>query len=213
MNNQKNQIIVLCCLTAVVLGVGVFKVVGGNKPTPAHKDSTPAKVEQSSMAKSEEPTAAEDDAGPMVATQVNETSGYQARDPFTPQVVEPARQAERQQSTSSRPTPLVARDSRLPLPMITPLPTQPIDFSPSGRQANTQSDQPDPASVLRLTGVIEGSSNVAIIRGEEGARYIVREGQSIDGGYVVQSISRKGVSLRSGSKTIILALGSPPNKK
>ena len=210
MNNQKKQIIVLCCLIAVVLGLGVFKVVGGNKPTPALKDSTPAKVEQSSTAKSEEPTAAEGDAGPMAAAQVSETSGYQARDPFTPQVVEPARQAERQQSTSSGPTPLVARDSRLPLPMITPLP---IGFSPSGQQANTQSDQPDPASVLRLTGVIEGSSNVAIIRGEEGARYIVREGQSLDGKYVVQSISRNGVRLRSGSKTIILVLGSPPSKK
>lgn len=206
--NQKNQMIVLCCLVAVVLGLGVFKVMGGSKGTVS-KGKQVAAIEQSTQAMPDEPSGSLEVTVPSAAPAVSETPEYAARDPFTPQVVPDL--GRKGSPVSSRQTPLAAQASRLPLPMMTLLPTQPIAFGPPDNRQETQ--ETNPVSALRLTGVVEGSCNVAIIRGEGGARYIVREGQSIDGKIVVQSISRNGVRLRSGGKTYVLTLGSPPSRK
>lgn len=207
MHNQRTQIIVFCCLIAVVLGLGVFKVIGGNKPNNPTSPDQAAAVEQSTQAKPDEPSDAERDAGPPKATQVSAVPAYKPRDPFIPQVIEESYSS--RNALRNRPTPLVSRMPKLPLPLITPLHPQPIDFGPN----SVSQAAPDPTSVLRLTGVIEGSCSVAIIRGEGGARYIVREGQSIDGKFLVQSISRTGVRLRYAGKTYILSLGAPPASK
>jgi hypothetical protein len=63
----------------------------------------------------------------------------------------------------------------------------------------------DPSKELKLTGVIEGDANLAVIRAGD-ARHIVREGQSINGKYVVKSISRTGVRLARNGKTYFLGL-------
>ena len=54
---------------------------------------------------------------------------------------------------------------------------------------------------------VGGSINVAIIRGEGNVRYIVREGQFIDGKYKVESISRRKVSISYNDKKFVLRLG------
>lgn len=212
MKKNKNQMIVLCCLVAVVLGLGVFKVMG-NKPDTAAPEKQAVAVEDGTQVKTEESTQAKAQKAPEAveatgAVEVGQKPAAASRDPFTPQVIlESARGSGRSGSP-----PLVAQASRLPLPMVTPLPTQPINFGGLGPSPQ-QPAEPDPVSALRLTGVVEGSCNVAIIRGEGGARYIVREGQSIDGKFVVQSISRNGVRLRFGGKTYVLRLGSTSSRK
>lgn len=208
MKNQKTQMVILCCLIALVLGLGVFKVMGGNKPNAGPQKQQAAVVEQSTQAEPDKPSDVEEDADSSVAAEVSVVPESKPRDPFIPQVV--VQQNRSRNTVGSKPAPLVSRMPQLPLPLITPLSPQPIDFQPS---AQASSDPDDPAGVLRLTGVIEGSCSVAIIRGESGARYIVREGQSVDGKYIVKSISRTGVRLKYGSKTYILSLGTAPARK
>lgn len=215
MKKNKNQMIVLCCLVAVVLGLGVFKVMGNKpdtappeKPAVAVEAGTQAKTQGSAQRKTQEAPVAVEGVG-VRAVEVGQKPAAASRDPFTPQVIA---ESARGSSGSSGSRSLVAQASRLPLPMITPLPTQPINFGGLGPSPQ-QSAETDPVSALRLTGVVEGSCNIAIIRGEGGARYILREGQSIDGKFVVQSISRNGVRLRFGGKTYVLRLGSPPSRK
>lgn len=204
--NQQTQIIVFCCLAAVVLGLGVFKVVGGKSAPASHKQA--GAVKQVAQAQPDEPSAAQQDHASPAATETTQGLAYKTRDPFVPQVIGASAQTRNQQG---REAPLVSRVPKLPLPLIAPLHPQPIDFTPAG--PSTAEFKPDPASELRLTGVIEGSCSVAIIRGEGGARYIVREGQSIEGKYILQSISRNGVHLKYGGKTYILRLGTPPARK
>ena len=78
----------------------------------------------------------------------------------------------------------------MPMPTIEPFP---IQTGPSG----TTGLEENPAAQLKLTGVIQGSVNMAIIRGEGKTRYIVREGQIIDGRYTVESITKFGVWLKN----------------
>ncbi len=65
----------------------------------------------------------------------------------------------------------------------------------------------DPGQALKLTGVVRGTVNVAIVRGPENVRYIVKEGQKIGGKYRVESVSRSGIWVRFESKKYFLRLG------
>lgn len=71
--------------------------------------------------------------------------------------------------------------------------------------------QPEPEPQFSLTGVIEGNQNVAIIRGGDNSRYVVKEGQLIEGRYRVREITQDGATLVNGNRTIYLKLGGAKN--
>lgn len=62
-----------------------------------------------------------------------------------------------------------------------------------------------------LTGVIRGAENVAIIRTDNSERYVVKQGQFINGRYKVLSVTADGVVLACGSHRIQLKLGGVQN--
>jgi len=71
---------------------------------------------------------------------------------------------------------------------------------------------PDPSQMYKLTGIIQGAVNVAILRGADNARYIVREGQMIDGRYRVDLVTRYGIRLSFNHKSYLLSLGGSDAK-
>ncbi|MDO8684941.1 MAG: type II secretion system protein N [Armatimonadota bacterium] len=85
----------------------------------------------------------------------------------------------------------------------------PISMGTSGSAAPNV--QVDAAPRFTLTGVISGQRSVAIIRSGESERHIVREGQLINGRYLVKSIGRDRVVLTYGNRSIYLKLGGGNN--
>lgn len=79
----------------------------------------------------------------------------------------------------------------------------PLMVAPAGSEMGTQGPPPN---VLWLSGIIQGSPKLAVIRrGEE--RYMVREGESVGGAYRVSKITASAVTLQRGRRTLLLRLG------
>jgi len=196
-DSQKKQIAVMCCLIAVFVAFGAYRLVGmrTHAGSPSEKPSqVVVKKQPAQTTAADRQVAAESPADDPVVAQ-------KPRDPFEPQFVPQAQKSKPSSPSSRAPLPLVAQGSNLPFPLIPPLGTQPIRIEQSAEP------EEDPTRELRLTGVIEGEINVAIIRGAGNKRYIVREGQSIDGKYTVVSISQAGVRLRYQGKGVVLKTG------
>ncbi len=124
------------------------------------------------------------------------------RDPFVPQIV------------ADLHMPGVKPPGTVVTPRVKVPPMNPMDnpFLP-GRQVVTPiiqlPVQKDPDFVL--TGVVRGDQNVAIIRGDGGGRYIVKQGQLIDGRYKVLYIANDGAVLAYKGRRIHLKLGGATN--
>jgi len=205
---QKTQLIVLCCLILLVVGYAVLKTVGvgsqaQTRKTPAVTKPHAKSAESNSQADVETPAKTE-----VVAS--GATGDANARDPFVPQVGDKA--------ASIRPI------KTLPPPIFPPgrltglgplMPPMGInrDITVNTNNPPAREPEPDPSQMLTLTGVIQGSVNVAILRGANNARYIVREGQVIDGKYRVDLVTRYGVRLSFNGKSYLLSLGGSDARK
>ncbi|MHB0913263.1 MAG: hypothetical protein ACYC2Y_07435 [Armatimonadota bacterium] len=184
--NQRTQVIVLCSLVVFVFGFGIYRIVG-TTTSASPKAKTEAKVDEKASKQVSEEPAVDTGIVPVVAL-------GESRDPFEPRIL-----PRREQSSTAEPRPV--RNYTPPLP--SPIAPMPIAIGPV---PNAQ-PQEEPVDKLTLTGVIEGDVDLAIIRGSGGERYIVREGQRINGKYKVLDISRSGVKLKFEDKTIVLHLG------
>lgn len=182
---QKTKLVLLCILIVVALVVGARSIVRmrGEAARQAQEQSQAAK-------KAGAPGEAGVIEGQAAGLAVTMAGDRRLRDPFIPQIV--PKSASRQGGTETKMV-----DFALP----------PAPPGGSMQMFTSLVAAEDPTSELQLTGVIEGAANLAIIRGPEGARYYVREGQRIDGKYTVESISRFGVALRFNGRTFILKLG------
>ncbi len=205
-NEQKKQFIALCCLVVFVFAYGIIKLAGSGSQAQTRQTEAVTKpaeksTEQAAPAEVEKPAA--------VVAAVDSTAGLTARDPFIPQV---NTEASAQSPTRPRPLPtfptLTGVGGVKPgiSPLLLPDMQRTITVT-SGGSAGQQSEQEDPSQVYKLTGVIQGSVNVAILRGPDNARYIVREGQVIDGKYQVTRVTRFGVSLSYNKRSYLLSLG------
>jgi hypothetical protein len=199
---QRTQFIVLCVLVAVVIGFGGYRLIGtgtsANSPAASPKPAAAAeKSGQPTAGSAEQPSAAQDMAKAM---------GFvlPVQDPFEPKDVPSTEVRPKPVVTTSVPRlPLIARESRMPLPVMPAFESQPIGMTPA-----PVIEQVDPSRDYRLTGVIEGDSNIAIIRGPQDSRHIIREGQSLDGRFVVRSITRAGVRLSYNGRNYFLMLSA-----
>lgn len=88
-------------------------------------------------------------------------------------------------------------DARGPLPPLLPFGGPRLAAGTSGGP---------PPNVLRLSGVVGDERKVAVLRQGE-SRYVVREGDTISGGYRVVRISAKSVTLQRGGRRRTLGLG------
>ena len=124
------------------------------------------------------------------------------RDPFVPQIVPDAAPAQPERARSSpaprRPT---ANQFAGSVPPVNPFAV----IGPGTLPSAAVVPEPDPDFVL--TGIIRGKENVAIIRAGESGRYIVKQGQLIDGRYRVLSVSDNGAVLAYKKRRIHVRLG------
>jgi hypothetical protein len=196
------KIIVLGALVAIFIGYGVYSVVG------KHASADPAPPVLRDAAAPHPPAAVK----PQAATDVvaNETpqpslqvaSEPVKKDPFVPCIVAEAAQC------TPRLRSIMPRGKLPNLPPYTP--SFGIRVRPSGSAPlSPLVSEPDPAFVL--TGIVNGATNVAIIRAGETGRHIVTVGQLIDGKYLVKFIGRDRVVLRHGTRSIDLRLGGGTN--
>ncbi|MDI6828225.1 MAG: hypothetical protein QME62_07070 [Armatimonadota bacterium] len=206
---QKKQLVILCCLIALVIGFGVYRVIGvGTQAAPPKVVQTTEVKEQAAEPEPKEAKVADAENSYVLA----QFQAGEARDPFAPQALPKSKQQDLEESKKpqiSANLPPLLGGSKPPIQVMPPLL---INDNACGGMANAQTNEKseqaeDPSQELKLTGVIEGSINVAIIRGPNNARYIVREGQIIEGKFNVVSISRAGVKIAYNGKTFFLRLG------
>ncbi len=193
---QKIQIAVLAVLILACLAYGGMVFMGKKSTAPPPQ----AQTEQSTQPKTSEtvPIPNKTVFSAAVAETPAQAQGN-PRDPFMPMMqtmVTPA------PSTSTR------RFNNTPVPPIGV--TIPLGAGGGDGSSANQTSVAESFPQFQLTGVITGQTNVAIIRLGE-SRYIVKEGQKIDGQYEVTSVSQEGVLLSRGGRSVFLKLGGDGN--
>jgi hypothetical protein len=198
---QRNQFILLSVLVLLVLGFGAYRMLGARTSagSPAGTVSGADKSVKTTVAENSNPESQQTDAQAAVTI----VSALPVRDPFEPQVL-PVQEKSTTQ-TKSRPMarfPLIAREPGMSLPIMPSFDSQPMNVGPM-----PMPEVEDPSKDLKVTGVIEGDTNLAVIRSGD-TRHIVREGQSINGKYVIKAITRNGVRVTRNGRSYLLVIGS-----
>jgi hypothetical protein len=203
---ERPKIIALGVLLAVFLGYGAYTLVG-KKASAA----PPTSVREAAIKNAPAGVPASAKKVVVIAgTQQTQVSlvplevSAPKKDPFTPCV-----SMESQTSSGRRPVmPRLKNMASLP-PFRLPQSPLSIGVRPTGDLSLPTAAEQDPQFVL--TGVIQGATNVAIIRAGDSARHIVKVGQLIDGKYFVKFIGRDRVVLTHGVRSIDLRLGGGTN--
>lgn len=201
---QIPQMVVLGLLVLACIGYASFTVfkppaVEIKAPAPKEPDKAGASIAVVRLtARPIQSTAAFPDLSTPIAR----------RDPFTVQVLpssdttHPDKQANAKPTSAARQA-IKSATSKVP-PLIPPM----GNFTPNlSVLPSVQNQDPD----FVLTGVIRGWENVAIIRVGNSERYVVKQGQFINGRYQVLAVTSDGAVLACGNRRIHLKLGGVRN--
>ena len=207
---QIPQFIILGVLVLFCVGYVSFKVLSPKDSAPPAPANQAAVQDNESNAVEGDPALASVSIDPLPAGVFPDiTSVPSRRDPFAPQVLPNMESTDNQarpvQTPRVNPMPRPALRSGNPWAKIQPV--QPI---PSFSQGNApvvvqKVEDLDPKFIL--TGVVRGEENVAIIRVGEKGRYIVKQGQLVEGRYRVLSVTSDGAVLANKDRRISLNLG------
>jgi len=172
---------------AVVLVAVSMIIAGAKEPTPAapsqariaseEPEATPAPAEAANALPGEQATGARDKA------EVQEKASA-----APPRAAPSSAQAAPGTKRAAAPTASYSRG---------PLPPFPAGLPPFAGQA---------PSTLWLAGVVEGDPKLAVLRRGE-SRYLVKEGDSVEGAYRVTKIASNTVTLQRGRRSLTLRLG------
>lgn len=196
--NDKKQTIILGALGAVLLGVGAFQFIGGGGGSPAPKLKPATQESQDTAATANVDDRLDNEYVRMPLAQ---------RDPFTPQVLpKDGTPPTAPQPAAPRPVSGYAGVNPMPVPGPGPMggdlpPQMPYPVENAGNQA---SNRPAPPS-MKLSGVVIGGRQVALIQTESGNQRTVKVGDTI-GGQKVVSITRRGVVLEGHGQRSTLTL-------
>ncbi|MCE5322003.1 hypothetical protein LLG46_01670 [bacterium] len=209
---QVPQLIVLGVLVLICIGYVSFKVISpGTKPPPAPVCKADHQTENSS--------ATDESTDTEVSSLANGTFPDlmvtpPRRDPFAPVAsleIDNAKTNKPVETTRPSTTRVDKPYPSVRVPKIEANPFNPFRQSATrtiqSEQIQVQEQEPE----FALTGIIRGDRNVAIIRSDEGGRYIVKQGQLIDGRYKVESVSDDGATLVYKSRRIHVKLGGIKN--
>lgn len=215
---QTIQLVVLGLLVVVFIGYMSFSFLSPKPSKPAVQVVAGAKAQQVATAESSEESEARTVA-PVVSGVFPDLASVPARrDPFVAQRI-PGAEAEDPPSArpplqAPRPRPVtIARNPFPRVPSLSVPPLNPFRISPVGEQpastAVVRPEDEDPKFVV--TGVLRGEENVAIIRSGDKGRYVVKQGQYIDGRYKVLYVTGDGVVLADKNRRIHVKLGGDKN--
>lgn len=190
-DSDKPKLIVLVCLTILVIAFGVYRAMNVAKPSVA---VAPPSTE-SATGKNGAVTASPHSA---IVVSAAPTYSVRERDPFMPLIFK------KKDIGNTRP---IAKPGANVLPGGQKIVLPPWRIGRLGGAKVTVVPVPETPPNLTLVGVIVGARNMAVIRGDGDTRYMLYEGQRIDGKYIVKSISRAGVWIKSKDRMIVLRLG------
>ena len=196
---QTKQIVVVGVLLAIFAGYGAFMLLGKKAPTPpqAPKPTSLASNSPASVVNSAEPESA--------GLALGAAPAVMRKDPFTPAFSENDQKPLNVADLKPR-----GRMTAPAIPTIGGLP--PIGAFPRGSGlAPLSGEAVPPLPEFRVTGVVVGEKNVAIVQSGQDERQVVREGQFIGGRYKVLSISKSGVVLKGDGRKIYVKLGGAKN--
>ena len=206
------QMIILGVVVAACAGLVVAKMTG--KPRSA-QSSPAAQAGQASAPQPvgpqvKAPAAITPEAAAVVAMETDSKTASR-RDPFAPAMIASTTTAAAPRAPSYANARVSVRDTLPPL-----VPSLRFGAGAARDETLAQDDQgfPRPAADsfprFVLTGVVTGQTNVAIIRDGEG-RYVVKEGELIEGQYRVVTVSQEGVLLSGDDRSVFLKLGGEAN--
>lgn len=203
---QLQQVIVLGVLFLAAVGYAVYQLFFAGATGASTKGSGTTTV-------STEQTAA-DSPSPETTTPPWLNASAPPRDPFAiPPQFDNLRQSQRQ-SVSASPTRMASAPAVSALP---PMPVAPLSggtAEPSRSEPTTPAASPsEPEVNITVTGVVVGEYPVAILRAGEGSQRIAHPGNALEGGYILRTVSRDGVTIEKDGKTITLRLGGNSNAK
>ena len=196
--NDKKQTIIIGALGVVLLGIGAFQFIGGSSGTGATNKLKPA---------------TEADAAAVAAPVTEDRSDNEfanmplaQRDPFKPAILPSEGTASSPKPPAPRPTSNnnyggVVNPMPVPGPMVGSLP----DLQNPGENTGTAASYRPPTTSMKLSGVVIGGHQIALIQTESGKQRTVRVGDTI-GGQKVVSISRRGVVLEGQGQRSTLTL-------
>ncbi|MEI6914910.1 MAG: hypothetical protein WCL39_07250 [Armatimonadota bacterium] len=227
--DTKKQIPVLIALSAVLLlaiGYSVKKSLSSGRPA-APSGTTSVQTAETGQTAEKAVTTPDSQVVASAEGASYNFVGNPPRDPFEPQLpgvtggpaanprFVPTNQGSKSSAhklRSSWKPGSFGNSGGLPPLDITKLGVEPGGQTPvNGSVASAQGVPDRPA--YTATGVIRGREDIAIIRGEGGSRYFVRQGQSVGDGYVVQMISPGGVVLKNKDRRVFLKVGGAQDAK
>jgi hypothetical protein len=209
-SKQVPQLVILGVLVLMCVGYVSFRVMGpGPTKHPKKPDSPPA----------ESTAARPSDAMASVTQETGANSVFpdlarvpNRRDPFTPLALPGAIEEDSTRRANLKPRPTNLRSMGLgKLPRIDVKPINP--FGGSGSPVSVPHPPADTAQQPKftLTGVVRGTENVAILRVGDGGRYVVKQGQMIEGHYKVILVMSDAVVLSENGRRIYVRLGGEQN--
>ncbi|UCC68038.1 MAG: hypothetical protein JSV79_13160 [Armatimonadota bacterium] len=195
--NKRDSVRVAALLAALLMvAVGLIlcrleaPLASSTAPTPTAPLTAWDQPTEAEAAASEEP------APPGSTTDPSDQ--IPAQDASAGETARPAAKPQKPVSTSARKRAAPARKA-VPQAYLPP-------FQPGLHGAPSDGPPGPPPNVLWLSGVIQGEPKLAVLR-RGGNRYLVREGDAIDGGYRVARISSHTVTLQRRGRTRVLRLG------
>ncbi|MCE5200233.1 MAG: hypothetical protein ABFD54_05645 [Armatimonadota bacterium] len=211
---QTIQLVVLGVLVIICIGYVSFSAMNSHQapPQPVKQASEKTEtVETNTATVAAAPTSVFPDLASVPAR----------RDPFAPVALPMEQTVENNMNVSPAPKPfptrrVQAKPIKLPVGKVPRVPANPFNpFSQLAQAFVTPSTSSSTAPVVvqakdpefMLMGVVRGERNVAIIRTSAGGRYVVKQGQLIDGRYKVESVSYDSATLVCESRRIHLKLG------
>lgn len=205
MADKKRFIPLVFVLAALVIGMGVFKFVSGAEPTPTGNAPSPTPPPTTTA------TTPDPEVQPVALAELP------PRDPFKQDgaAIDPTPMPN--DDPPARPPSAIRRDPSYPPMRSLPMDptTLPIigDGPPAGVTAPTPQPVEDPPPAFVLTGVVEGSQPVALIRDGGGGQRLARVNELLDGQFRVKTVSRKGVVISDGKRSFTLRLGGTAGEK
>lgn len=221
---QNVQLVVLGVLVVAFVGFLSFNFLAPKKSAPKTQPAAKATATAQQRADEAKEDAADDGTEITLDSAVagvfpDLLSTPARRDPFLPQKL-PGAELETQANRTPRPQPQprpqpfgpnpFANVPKISVPPVNPFKTSSPQVTKLPAATEQHSDQP----VFVLTGVVRGVENVAIIRtGEKGdeGRYVVKQGQLIEGRYRVLYVTPEGVVLADKNRRIYVRLGGVKN--
>lgn len=206
-NKQVPQLIVLGLLVLACIGYVSFKVMS---------PSDSQKMKPAAAKSAQQNAAGETEAAASVVQEhpsefPNLTAVPSRRDPFIPQRMPGAIEDPAETKQASKPQPVGVNPMPYKkLPRLEIKPINPFGGSRLSSDVPRPPENPDAQPKFVLTGVVRGDENVAILRAGDG-RYVVKQGQVIEGRYRVLLVMSDAVVLSDKGRRIFVRLGGEQN--